>query len=202
MKRSATELCRVGLSSVLMVLFAFGVGLANFASGRDMSPTAVVSAIADEMAVVASYGSTGNVAVEDGDVDEIRRRLTTVTGTAWAVVSSERLDDGLRTLGTMPSPQPSTQEERATPGLAFAVTMRRDGPLVSTERAVLHRLGIDSVECGSWTFSTARGSTAIVAEAAGGGGFRGHQPAGRRSVDGSQPTTLDGLRARVEATRR
>jgi hypothetical protein len=48
-----------------MALFALGVGLANFASGRDLSPGAVVAAIADEVAVVASYGSTGNVAFED-----------------------------------------------------------------------------------------------------------------------------------------
>jgi hypothetical protein len=118
-----------------MVLFAFGVGLANFASGRDLSPTAVVAAIASEVVVVASYGSTGNVALENGDVDEIRRRLAAVTGTAWALVSSEDLEHALRTLDTVPAPQPGTQHERATPGLAFAVTPARDGPLVSNERA-------------------------------------------------------------------
>jgi hypothetical protein len=192
----------VGLSSVLMVLFAFGVGLANFASGRDMPPTAVVAAIADEMAVVASYGSTGNVAVEDGDVDEIRRRLTTVTGTAWAMVSSERLEDGLRTLGTTPSPQPSTQVERATPGLAFAVTTGRDGPLVSNERAVLHRLGIDMVAV--WKLDRLDGSRLDRDHRRGGWGAVSvdisRQVGGRWTARSRR--TLDGLRARVEATRR
>ena len=72
--------------------------------------------------MVASYGSTGNVAFEDGDVDELRRRLETVTGRVWAVVGSERLEDGLRGLSTNPSPKPSSEAERASPGLAFAVT--------------------------------------------------------------------------------
>jgi hypothetical protein len=38
------------LGSGLMGLFAFGVGLANFASGRDIPPTAMVAAIAEEVA--------------------------------------------------------------------------------------------------------------------------------------------------------
>jgi hypothetical protein len=46
-----------------------------------------------------------------------------VTGTAWAVVRSERLEAGLRALSAMPSPKPSAEDERATPGLAFAVTL-------------------------------------------------------------------------------
>ena len=61
-----------------MVLFAFGVGFANFASGRHLSPRNVVDAISEELPLVASYGSTGNVAVEDGNVDEIRRVLERV----------------------------------------------------------------------------------------------------------------------------
>jgi hypothetical protein len=185
-----------------MLLFAFGVGLANFASGRDVPPQAVVSAIADEIVVVASYGSTGNVAIEDGDIDEIRSRLAAITGTAWAGISSDELEDDLRTLGTMPSPQPSSQEERATPGLAFAVTPGRDGPLVSNERAVLHRLAIDIVAV--WKLDLLDDSRLDRDRRRGGWGAVSadisRQVGGRWTARSRR--TLDGLCARVEARRR
>jgi hypothetical protein len=116
------------------------------------------------------------------DVDEIRRRLTTMTRTARPVVSSERLEDGLRTLGTMPSPQPSMQEERVTPGLAFGVSLGRGGPLVSNEWAVLHRLGIDIVAV--WTLDLLDGSRLDRDRRRGGWGQFPRTSAGRSAVGG------------------
>ena len=110
-----------------MVLFAFGVGLANFASGRaTYSPSEVTAAIAGVLPVVGSYGSTGNVVIKDGDVDETRRRLKTVTGKAWAVIGSGRLAEmASARCAAMARPEPTSTDERATPGLTFAVTTAR-----------------------------------------------------------------------------
>lgn len=47
-----------------MVLFAFGVGLHNLAPGRELPPQEMVDRTAGEVPLVASHGSTGNVAFD------------------------------------------------------------------------------------------------------------------------------------------
>ena len=89
--------------------------------------------------MVAWYGSTGNVALEHSDPNEVRRVLHDVTGVAWAVVSEEQLDRALGTLATLPEPS-HAHDERPTPGLAFAVTTPGAGEVSSTDRAALHLL--------------------------------------------------------------
>jgi hypothetical protein len=181
-----------------MVLFAFGVGLANFASGRHLSPRNVVDSISEELPLVASYSSTGNVAVEDGNVDEIRRVLERVTGTAWAVVSARHLDDGLHALSALPAPKPTQPEgERATAGLAFAVNPAREGALESTTRAMLRRLDVDMVAV--WKLDVLNGSRLDRDRRRGGWGAVstdiGRQIGGRWTARSRR--TLDGLRSRV-----
>ena len=180
-----------------MVLFAFGVGLANFASGRHLRPTDVVDAIADELPVVASYGSTGNVALEEGNMDEIRRILERVTGTAWAVVSAEHLEDGLSALSAMPVPLTQPTNERPTPGLAFAVNPARNGGLDSTSRAILHRLSADLVAV--WKLDLLDGARLDRDRRRGGWGAVSadidRQVGGRWTARSRR--TLDGLRSRV-----
>ena len=122
-----------------MVLFGFGVGLANFANGRDREPRAIFAAIAEALPLTACYGSTGNVALDDGDPNDTQSVLEAVTGTAWAVISAERLEEALTTLTAVPKP-PHASDERPTPGLAFAVTHPGEGNVVSNERAHIHRI--------------------------------------------------------------
>lgn len=182
-----------------MVLFAFGVGLANFAAGRSMPPKAVIAAISQKLGVLASYGSTGNVAPEDGDLEEIHRKLETATGTAWAVVGAERLESGLRMLDAIPPPALSSNQERPTPGLAFAVTRARPGPLSSNERVILHRVSMDIVAV--WKLDLLAGSVLDRDRRRGGWGAVsvdiGMQVGGRWTARSRR--TLDGLRGRVEA---
>jgi hypothetical protein len=123
----------------LVVLFAFGVGLANFTSGRDRQPREILAAIADALPVIDSYGHTGNVALEDVDMNEVGPVLEAVTGTAWAVIGVHQLNDVLTTLAGLPTP-PHAANEWPTPGLAFAVTRSSDGEVISNERAHLHRI--------------------------------------------------------------
>jgi hypothetical protein len=183
---------------VLLVLFAFGVGLTNFASGRHLTPTDVVDAIADELPVVASCGSTGNDALEKGNIDEIRRILERVTGTAWAGGQRRASRRQLSALSAMPVPTPTQpKNERSTPDLAFAFKPTRDGGLDSTSRAILHRLSADLVAV--WKARSAGRSKARPRSTARrlGRGFGRHRPPGRGRWTARSRRTLDGLRSRV-----
>jgi hypothetical protein len=180
----------------LVVLFAFGVGLANFASGRDRQPREIVAAIADALPLIASYGHTGNVALDDGDVNEVRSVLEAATGRAWAVVGAQQLNDALTTLAALPTPPPAV-DERPTPGIAFAVTRTGDGDVVSNERAYLHRIseGIVAV----WKLDLLRAGTLDRDRRRGGWGAISTDIA--RQVRGQWTArsrrTLDGLRKRA-----
>ena len=67
----------------------FGVGLANFSGGRDRQPREIVAAIADALPVIDSYGHTGNVALEDGDMNEVGPVLEAVTGRACTEIREQ-----------------------------------------------------------------------------------------------------------------
>jgi len=180
----------------LVVLFAFGVGLANFTSGRDRQPREIVAAIADALPVIDSYGHTGNVALEDGDMDEVGAVLEALTGTTWAVIGMHQLNDALTTLAGLPTP-PHAVNERPTPGLAFAVTPSSDRDVISNERAHLHRIseGIVAV----WKFDLLRAGILNRDRRRGGWGAISTDIA--RQVQGRWTArsrrTLDGLRKRA-----
>ena len=127
-----------------MVLYAFGVGLANFGRGREPSPGEIIASIKGRLHVVASYGATGNVALDDSDISEVRQVLEEVTPTAWAVVGAEDLELALNVLAEAAEPVHMVNE-RPTPGLAFAVTPPSVGDVSSTSRAVLRRVSTDIV---------------------------------------------------------
>jgi hypothetical protein len=180
---------------VLIVMYAFGVGLANFAGGRHLSPREVVARIARELPLVASYGPTGNVALEDGPVVDAPAALAMVTGTAWAVVRAEHLESGLNALAAMSAPSHAA-DERPTPGLAFAVTAGYGGSLTSTSRAILQRLSGDMIIV--WKLDRLDGSRLHKDRRGGWGAIStdiSRQIGGRWTARSRR--TLDGLHARV-----
>jgi hypothetical protein len=122
-----------------VALYAFAVGLANFHTGRDQRMAEIAAIISEKLPLIAWYRSTGNVVLEHSDAEEVRHVLEAQTGTPWAVISDKRLSDALAALSVLPEP-PHGPDERPTPGLGFAVTAARAGPVTSTERAILHRL--------------------------------------------------------------
>jgi hypothetical protein len=181
-----------------MVLYAFGVGLANFGSGRERSPSEVVAAVRDALPVVAWYGATGNVALQDGDIDDVRLELKERTGTTWAVIGAEHLEHGLTLLAALPEPL-HTPDERPTPGLAFGVTTSADGDVISTERAVLRRISADMVA--AWKLDVLRAGKLDPNRRRGGWGALStdiaRQVGGRWTARSRR--TIDGLRGRVLA---
>ena len=121
------------------MLAALGVGLANFGMGREWRPSELAAAVAERLRLIAWYRATGNFALADGNADEVRGILSDVSGTEWAVIPFEAVTAALEVLSRLPEP-PHTIDERATPGLAFAVSPARIGALQSTARANLRRI--------------------------------------------------------------
>jgi hypothetical protein len=175
------------------VLFAFGVGLANFGSGRDRRPREVAAAIAEALPLIASYGHTGNVALEDGGRIEIHTVLEAVTGMDWAIVDAKELDDALTALAGLPEPS-HAPGERPTPGLAFVVGAARGGNVGSNERAHLHRVSQNIIAV--WKFDLVREGKLDRDRRRGGWGAISSDVA--RQVGGRWTTrsrrTLDGIR--------
>jgi hypothetical protein len=128
----------------VMVLYAFGVGLSNFGMGRDPSPREIVEAVRAELPVVASYGATGNIAFDDISVEAARQVLRNRTPVDWALVTARRLDHGLVVLDELPEVA-HADDERPTPGLAFAVYAAGPGDVENTWRADLRRIGRNMV---------------------------------------------------------
>jgi hypothetical protein len=127
--------------------------------------------------VVGSYGSTGNVVIDAGDVDETRRPLGTATGRAWVVMGSERLAAGFSALAAMPP-----AEAHLDTGAGDARTcVRRRGSARSNDLAVLDRLSNDIVAV--WKLVLLDGSRLDRDRRR--GGFHRHWEAGRRPMDGS-----------------
>ena len=122
------------------VVYAFGVGLANFRSGRSRLPRQIAADVREVLPLVAWYGATGNLALAAGECVDVGQRLAKITGTAWAVIPAGDLAAALQALEAEPV---ARVEEgiRATPGLAFAVEPARPGPICSIPKiAGLRRL--------------------------------------------------------------
>jgi hypothetical protein len=125
------------------LFFCFGVGLGNFATGREWRMADLVKTIGDRdperMHVIAWYGSTGNVAVRGQRPADVRSVLRDVSGRAWAVVDRGKVLRGLEALNGW-NPRDRTPRTRWTGGLAFAVVGDGGGAVEETERAKLRRL--------------------------------------------------------------
>jgi hypothetical protein len=126
------------------VVYAFGVGLANFGAGRSRLPRQIAADVHEVLPLVAWYGATGNLALGAGECADVARRLAEITGTAWAVISARDLADALRALKAEPVPRVEVGI-RATPGLAFAVEPARPCqvysiPEIATPRRVNDRI--------------------------------------------------------------
>jgi hypothetical protein len=120
------------------IVYAFGVGLANFAAGRSRLPRQTAADVAVVLPLIAWYGATGNLALAAGEPGDIARRLAEITGTAWAVLPARDLTAALGALAAQPMPHVPAGI-RATPGLAFAVEPARPGPIGSIPEAALRR---------------------------------------------------------------
>jgi hypothetical protein len=103
------------------------VGFNNFGTGRG-AIAALVAAVESDLqsaggTVIASFGSTGNTAVETMPTVEakvIRETLERVSGSQWAVVEWWKFEEALTSLDqlALPAPLPGM---RWTPGLSFAL---------------------------------------------------------------------------------
>jgi hypothetical protein len=131
----ATLVCVEGSRSIV---YAFGVGLANFAAGRSRLPRQIAADVADVLPLVAWYGATGNLALATGEPADVAQRLAEITGTAWAVMPAQDLAAALDALAAQPTPR-VPPGIRATPGLAFAVEPARPGLIGSIPEAALQR---------------------------------------------------------------
>jgi len=121
------------------IVYAFGVGLANFAAGRSRLPRQIAADVADVLPLIAWYGATGNLALAAGECVDVAQRLAEITGTAWAVIPAGDLAAALGALEGQPAPRVPAGI-RATPGLAFAVEPARPGLIRSIPEAALRRL--------------------------------------------------------------
>ena len=121
------------------MLAAFGVGLANFATGRHVLPRHLAADVREVLAPIAWYGATGNFAIADGDPESVRAVLQKFSGTTWAVMPLDEVNAALEILAMLAEP-PHSVDERPTPGLAFAVTRAHPGAVASTPRADLQRV--------------------------------------------------------------
>jgi hypothetical protein len=120
------------------IVYAFGVGLANFAAGRSRPPRQLVADVAEVLPLVAWYGATGNLALAAGEPAEVAQRLADITETAWAVIPARDLSAALGALDAQPAPRVPAGI-RATPGLGFAVEPSRLGLVRSVPEAALWR---------------------------------------------------------------
>jgi hypothetical protein len=121
------------------IVYAFGVGLANFAAGRSRLPRQIAADVAEVLPLIAWYGATGNLALAAGEPADVAQRLAEITGTAWAVIPAWDLAAALDALQAQPAPR-VPPGIRPTPGLAFAVEPARPGPIRSIPEAALRRL--------------------------------------------------------------
>jgi hypothetical protein len=180
------------------IVYAFGVGLANFGAGRSRLPRQIAGDVREVLPLIAWYGATGNLALEAGEPVEVAQRLAEITGTAWAVVPAGGLADALRALAAEPVPLVEAGI-RATPGLAFAVEPAQPGPICSIPKiAELRRLSdrivlvhkFDVLEGNRLDRARRRGGWGRVsAEVA-------RQAGGRWTARSCRP--LEGLQARAE----
>jgi hypothetical protein len=122
-----------------LVLAAFGVGLANFGTGLHVLPSQLAAEVSHSMPLIGWYGATGNLAFAEDDPNEVRAELQRISGTTWAVLPFDEVNAALETLARLDHP-PHREDERPTPGLAFAVTAAHPGPVVPTPRAHLQRV--------------------------------------------------------------
>lgn len=129
----------VSVDGSISIVYAFGVGLANFAAGRSRLPRQIAADVAEVLPLVAWYGATGNLALAAGERVDVAERLAEITGTAWAVIPAGDLAAALGALEAQPAPR-VPGGIRATPGLAFAVEPARPGPIRSIPEAALWRL--------------------------------------------------------------
>lgn len=121
------------------IIYAFGVGLANFAAGRSRLPRQIAADVAKALPLIAWYGASGNLALAAGEPVDVAQRLAEITGIAWPVVPARDIADALQALEVQPTPRVEAGI-RATPGLAFAVEPARPGPIRSIPKiAALRR---------------------------------------------------------------
>jgi hypothetical protein len=111
-----------------LVLAAFGVGLANFGTGLHVLPSQLAAEVSHSMPLIGWYGATGNLAFAEDDPNEVRAELQRISGTTWAVLPFDEVNAALETLARLDHP-PHREDERPTPGLAFAVTAAHPGPV-------------------------------------------------------------------------
>ena len=134
----ATPATLVSVEGSCSVVYAFGVGLANFAAGRSRLPRQIAADVAEVLPLMAWYGATGNLALAAGEPGDVAQRLAEITGTAWAVIPARDLTAALGALEAQPAPRVPAGI-RATPGLAFAVEPARPGLIGSIPEAALRR---------------------------------------------------------------
>ena len=120
------------------IVYAFGVGLANFAAGRSRLPRQIAADVAKVLPLIAWYGATGNLALAAGEPADVAQRLAEITGTDWAVIPAGDLTAALGALDAQPTPRVPAGI-RPTPGLAFAVEPARPGLIRSIPEAALQR---------------------------------------------------------------
>jgi hypothetical protein len=179
------------------IVYAFGVGLANFAAGRSRLPRQTAADVAAVLPLIAWYGATGNLALAAGEPGDIARRLAEITGTAWAVLPARDLTAALGALAAQPMPHVPAGI-RATPGLAFAVEPARPGPIGSIPEAALRRFNDRIVLVQK--FDVLAGNRLDGARRRGGWGYLStaiaRQIGGRWTARSRRP--LAGLQARAE----
>ena len=121
------------------MLAAFGVGLANFGTGRHVLPRQLAADVSDVLPLIGWYGATGNFALADDDPETVRDVLQEISGTTWVVLPFDEVNAALDVLAALAEP-PHSVNERPTPGLAFAVTRAHPGAVAPTPRAHLQRV--------------------------------------------------------------
>jgi hypothetical protein len=97
------------------IVYAFGVGLANFGAGRSRLPRQIAADVRKVLPLIASYGATGNLALAAGEPADVAQQLAEITGTAWAVIPAGELAVALDDLAAEPLP-PVESRIRPTPG--------------------------------------------------------------------------------------
>jgi hypothetical protein len=121
------------------IVYAFGVGLANFEAGRNRLPRQIAADVAEVLPLIAWYGASGNLALASGECVDIAQRLAEITGMAWAVIPAGDLAAALGALDAQLAPRVPAGI-RPTPGLAFAVEPARPALIRSIPEAALRRL--------------------------------------------------------------
>ena len=99
----ATPATLVSVEGSCSVVYAFGVGLANFAAGRSRLPRQIAADVAEVLPLMAWYGATGNLALAAGEPGDVAQRLAEITGTAWAVIPARDLTAALGALEAQPA---------------------------------------------------------------------------------------------------